>query len=137
MLPEVVRNPEFRENAVELGELQLEVMKVVWELGDATAAQVHERLQDRRPVAYTTVLSTMRNLERREMLDHRVEGKAHRFFPQVTRGEFTQHSVRKLVSRLFAGQPKELLSHLLGDEKISEAERQRIRELLEDGEVGP
>lgn len=121
---------------MELGELQLEVMKVVWEVGDATAAEVHERLRGHRPVAYTTVLSTLRNLERRGMLDHRVEGKAHRFFPRITRDEFTRHSVRQLVSRLFAGRPEELLSHLLGDGDIGDRERQRIRELLEDGEAG-
>ncbi len=69
-----------------------------------------------------------------EALRHRVEGKAHRFFPRISRDDFTRRTVDTLVTRLFRGRPEALMSHLMGSETISEAELERIRELLEEGE---
>ncbi len=71
-----------------LGDLQLDVMNVIWGRGSATVAEVHAVLREEREIAYTTVLSTMRNLEKRRFLKHSVEGKAHRFHLCVTRHRF-------------------------------------------------
>ena len=84
-----------------IGELQLKVMEVIWELGDATVAEVHEALGAERSLAYTTVLSTLRGLERRGYLAHTKEGKAHRFHARVSREEHTQTTVDSLVSMLY------------------------------------
>ena len=115
-----------------LGDLQLSIMEVVWDRGSATVAEVHEVLQRTRELAYTTVLSTLRGLERRRFLDHTVEGKAHRFRSRVTRDEYTQDRVRELVTRLFEGNPAALMNHLLGSERLEAADLSRIRALLED-----
>ena len=118
-----------------LGELQLQVMQVVWELGDGTVAEVHEALCESRPLAYTTVLSTLRGLERRDYVSHTTEGKAHRFSPRVSREQHTDASISKLVTNLFGGQPEKLMSHLMGGEELDDAQRRRIRALLaEEGE---
>ena len=117
-----------------LGDLQLDVMNVIWGRGSATVAEVHEVLREEREIAYTTVLSTMRNLEKRRFLKHSVEGKAHRFHLCVTRDDFTRRSVEQLVSRLFAGEPAQLMSHLLGAENVGSSELRRIRRLIEEDE---
>ena len=116
-----------------LGELQLEVMQVVWALGDATVAEVHEKLQESRPIAYTTVLSTMRALERREFLAHTREGKAHRFHATIPEEEYRSDRVEDLVERLFGGKPEKLMSHLLGGDDIAPKDLRRIRKLLDGG----
>ncbi len=111
-----------------LGELQLQVMEVIWNRGSATASEVHEALSHRQ-LAYTTVLSTLRNLEKREYLTHTAEGRAHRFEPLISREEHTRARVQHLISTLFDDSPSELVSHLLG-EGLKPAEAERIRELL-------
>lgn len=117
----------------QLGDLQLDVMNVIWERGSATVAEVHDVLRAHREIAYTTVLSTLRNLEKRGFLNHSVEGKAHRFHACVTRDEFTRSSVEQLVSRLFAGEPAQLMSHLLDNEKLDGSDLERIKRLIDEG----
>ena len=118
-----------------LGDLQLNVMEVVWRLGNATVAEVHEELLTQRRIAYTTVLSTMRALEKRGFLKHSIEGKAHRFFARVSREDYASDSVQQLVSRLFAGDPAALMSHLLGSEDLGPEDLSRIRRLIEEGDA--
>lgn len=117
-----------------LGTLQLEVMEEVWKCGNATVAEVHGELSQRRTVAYTTVLTTLRALEKRGFLRHTVEGKAHRYHARISRDEHTRESVTHLVGRLFAGSPERLMSHLLGVEQLGEDDLQRIRKLMESEE---
>lgn len=119
-----------------LGDLQLLVMGVIWKLGDATVAEAHQELLKKRPLAYTTVLSTLRNLERRGYLQHTVEGKAHRFYPDVSRDAHTSASVHTLIESLFGGRPERLMSHLLGSERIDARAIQRIRTLLAEPPKG-
>lgn len=121
-------------DADSVGDLQLEVMEILWGRGDATVAEVHEALQTRKSLAYTTVLSTLRGLERRGYARHRTEGKAHRFYPKVTRDQHTSARVDRLVSTLFQGQPEKLVSHLLGNESLDANQMERIRDLLEGTE---
>ncbi len=115
-----------------LGDLQLEVMQVVWEVGDATVAEVHERLQAVRPIAYTTVLSTMRTLDRRGFLKFTREGKAHRFHATITEEIYARDRVEALVERLFDGRPEKLMSHLLGGGEVRQKDLRKIRRLLEE-----
>ena len=117
-----------------LGERQLQVMEVIWEQGECTVAEVHEALGGSANLAYTTVLTVLRALDRRGFVGHRRVGKAHRFFPNVSREDYTQGSVQQLVERLFRGSPAQLMSHLLGSKDISDSERHRIRQLLSEEE---
>ena len=113
-----------------LGDLQLQVMEEVWRRGQATVADVHEALAAQRKIAYTTVLTTMRALERRGMLTHEAVGKAYLYQPAVSREQYTRASVGKLVDDLFDGRRDRLLCHLLGTERISRSELARIRRIL-------
>lgn len=117
-----------------LGQLQQEVMDEVWRMEEATVADVHERLARRRKIAYTTVLTTMRNLERRGMLTHEQQGKAFLYRPTMPREQYAAGTVRSFVERVFGGQPERLLCHLLGAEQISPEELDRLRKLVEQDE---
>lgn len=117
-----------------LGELQLQVMEVVWRLGRVTVAEVHEALSSRRKIAYTTVLTTMRALERRGMVTHETVGKAYRYEPAVSRQHYTTASVGRLIDDLFEGSRQKLLCHLLGARRIGRKDLDKIRCIIRDGD---
>ena len=111
-------------------ERELDVMGVLWEMGGATVAQVRERLQDE--LAYTTVLTVLRTLEEKGYVDHVEEGKAYRYHPLVQRQEAGSSVLRRMMRKLFKDSPELLLTHLVSDRGLSDAELRRMRQLLED-----
>jgi BlaI family transcriptional regulator, penicillinase repressor len=112
-----------------LGDLQLQVMEVVWRLGRTTVAEVHQALAERRRIAYTTVLTTLRALERRGIVRHDKAGKAFVYSPTMTRDQYTVATVGKVVDDLFEGRQEALLCHILGTERIGKDDLAEIRRL--------
>ena len=102
------------------GDRELDVMGVLWAAGSATVAEVRDQL----PVdlAYTTVLTILRNLEEKGFVSHESEGRAHRYFPRLARKDARTTLVGRLVDKLFHGSTEQLLVHLRAR---SEAERGR------------
>ena len=117
-----------------LGELQHAIMKVLWERSEATVAEVHEALYDARGLAPTTIATMLRKMEHKGVVAHRVEDRHFVYRPTVTEGEVRSSMVGELVDRLFAGDPAALVSHLVADRDIDEAEIERLRDLLERAE---
>ena len=113
-----------------LGDLQLQVMEVIWRKGRASVADVHAELSARRKIAYTTVLTTMRALERRGVVRHEQVGKAYVYEPLVSRENYAASSVHRLVDDLFDGSREKLLCHLLGADRIGRSELASIRRML-------
>jgi predicted transcriptional regulator len=111
-----------------LGDRELDVMGVLWDLGSGTVAEVRDKL----PVdlAYTTVLTILRNLEAKEFLSHTTEGKAHRYFPRVARQTARRSALTKIVDKLFHGSPEQLVAQLVEDQHLSAEELSRLRALL-------
>jgi predicted transcriptional regulator len=107
-------------------------MDVIWARGAASVAEVTESLPTEAPLAYNTVLTTMRILEDKGYLTHTKPKDARAFVyrPVVGREEATRKAVRHLVSRFFAGSPELLVLNVLKDEELSEAELDRIRKLI-------
>lgn len=117
-------------------ERELDVMAVLWDLGGATVAEVRDRLAD--DLAYTTVLTVLRTLEEKGYVGHVEEGKAHRFHPLVARQDAGTSVLRRITRKLFKDSPELLLTHLVSDRGLSDAELRRMRALLEErlGEGG-
>jgi BlaI family penicillinase repressor len=117
-------------------ERELDVMAVLWDLGGATVAEVRDRLAD--DLAYTTVLTVLRTLEEKGHVGHVEEGKAHRFHPLVERSDAGTSVLRRITRKLFKDSPELLLTHLVSDRGLSDAELRRMRALLEErlGEGG-
>jgi predicted transcriptional regulator len=111
-----------------LGDRELDVMGVLWDLGSGTVSEVRERL----PVdlAYTTVLTILRNLEAKELVTHTSEGKAHRYVPKVARRAARQSALTRIVDKLFHGSPEQLITQLVEDERLSASDLKRLRDLL-------
>jgi predicted transcriptional regulator len=111
-----------------LGDRELDVMTVLWELGDGTVTEVREKLPA--DLAYTTVLTILRKLEAKGLVKHKVEGKAHRYIPRVAQKNARRTVLGRLIDKLFDGSPEQLLAHLVDDHKLTPAQVQRMRDQL-------
>ncbi|HXT14102.1 MAG TPA: BlaI/MecI/CopY family transcriptional regulator [Gemmatimonadaceae bacterium] len=118
-----------------LGDRELDVMGVLWDLGSGTVAEVRDRLPA--DLAYTTVLTILRNLEAKDFVSHSAEGKAHRYFPRVARRAARRTALTKLVDKLFHGSAEQLVAQLVEDEELSGSDMRRLRALLKAGSPKP
>jgi len=114
--------------AAEFGERELDVMGVLWATGSATVAEVREQLPA--DLAYTTVLTILRNLEAKGFVRHEGEGKAHRYFPLVARKAAGRSAVARLIDKMFGGDPAMLVSHLVSDHPLSAEELRKLHATL-------
>lgn len=112
-----------------LGDRELDVMGVLWELGSGTVNEVRERLPA--DLAYTTVLTILRNLEAKGFLHHESEGKAHRYFPSVARSAARRTALTRLIDKLFHGSPEQLIAHLVEDRTLTAEDLRRIRRRID------
>ena len=111
-----------------LGDRELDVMGVLWDLGSGTVAEVREQLPA--DLAYTTVLTILRNLEAKDFVTHTTEGKAHRYVPRVAQRTARRSALARVVDRLFHGSPEQHIAQLVEDEALSAADLKRLRSLL-------
>ena len=115
---------------VVLFDRELDVMQVLWDRGSATVAEVRESLAD--DLAYTTVLTVLRILEDKGYARREEEGRAHRYFPLVERQQARDGALGRISRKLFKDSPELLLTHIVSDRRLSRAQLQRIRELLDE-----
>ena len=116
--------------SVSLSNREAEIMAVLWQQGAATVTEVKDKLSD--PLAYTTVLTILRNLEAKEYVGHEPEGRAHRYFPRVRQQAARKSAIRHLASKLFKGSADLLLTQLVADRKLSDDQVRRIRQILDE-----
>jgi BlaI family penicillinase repressor len=115
--------------------LQLSILHIMWDLGEATTQQVLEVLNRDRSLALTTVATLLSRLERKSVLTHRREGRQYIYRATVTQSEVRQSKVRELTENLFGGDATALLSHLVRADGFEADELDRIRELLDAAEA--
>jgi BlaI family penicillinase repressor len=111
-----------------LGERELDVMTLLWANGSGTAAEVREGLDA--SLAYTTVLTILRNLEAKGFLRREEEGRAHRYFPRVKQKVAQRNALRRLIDTLFVGSPEALLAQLVDEHDLSPEDLRRIARKL-------
>lgn len=117
-----------------LTEVELEIMHVVWELGDATVKQVHEVLSSRRPVAYTTVMTMLGLLAKKGHLKREESGRAFVYRPAHPKGRVVSRMLDDFVEKVFRGSARPLVLALLRDRKISKRELDEIVRLAGEAE---
>jgi BlaI family transcriptional regulator, penicillinase repressor len=125
------------QDSVGLTGLQLSILHVLWDQGEATTQQVWEVLNRDRALALTTVATLLSRLERKSVLSHRREGRQYVYTATVTQSEVRRSKVRELTENLFGGDATALLSHLVRADDVRAEELARIRELLDAAERGP
>src|SRR6185436_1744410 len=105
---------------------ELELMKLVWERGEATVRDVYEALLAHRRIAYTTVMTTMNILEKKGYLKKRAEGRSFTYRPARPRRQVIQAMVRDFVDRVFGGSAEPLLVHLLEDRSLTQEDLEEL-----------
>jgi predicted transcriptional regulator len=111
-----------------LGDRELDVMAVLWKHGSGTVTEVQEHLPA--DLAYTTVLTILRNLQSKGFVRHESLGKAHRYFPLVAKQTARKSAIRQILKRLFHGSPEELVAHLVREREITEEQLRKVGKLV-------
>jgi len=114
-----------------LTDAELEIMHVVWELDGGTVREVHELLNQQRPLAYTTVMTMMNILEEKGHLTRRKEGRAFRYQPVRPKSQVISGMVEDFVGRVFEGSATPLVLSLVKDHKISKKDLEEIARMIE------
>jgi predicted transcriptional regulator len=119
-----------RADQPKLGELELRILNVLWERGEATVREVLEALPAGKRPAYTTVLTVMRLMHEKGYLTRRERGRAHIYQARLRETPIKRGMLRHLIEAAFRGSREALLVRLFEDENLSEEELRRVHELL-------
>jgi BlaI family transcriptional regulator, penicillinase repressor len=120
-----------RKTSETLTEAELRIMQVLWLKESGTVQQILDALPARPALAYNTVLTTIRILERKGYVGHDKDGRAHIFRPLVERDEASRSEIRHLVNRFFRNSHEDLVLNILEDRGIDPREIARLRKMLE------
>jgi predicted transcriptional regulator len=117
-----------------LTEAELRIMDVLWLKGAASVQQILDWLPDKPALAYNSVLTTVRILEKKGYVKHAKDGRAHIYEPLIGRQEATRTEIRHLVGRFFRDSHEALVLNILEDNELEAAELKRLRGMLEKEE---
>lgn len=120
-----------RNQSKTLTEAELRIMDVLWLRGSGTVQLILESLSQKPALAYNTVLTTIRILERKGYVKHSKDGRAHVYTPAVRREEATRSEISHLVGRFFKDSHEQLVLNILEDRGIDAEELNRLRDMLE------
>lgn len=119
-----------RKKSSTLTEAELRLMEVLWQKGRATVGEVTEALPPP-PLAYNTVLTTMRILEQKGYVRHREDGRAYVYEPLIERDEAAKSAVGQILTRFFGNKSAALALRLVEEERPSDEELRRLKALIE------
>jgi len=123
-------DPRSGQDPVVLTSREMDVMDVLWKLSSGTVSEVQEGISD--DLAYTTVLTILRTLERKGHVGHRIEGRAHRYLPLVAREDAQESAIRRITRKLFSDSPELLMVQLLSERGLTEEQLRRLRDLVDE-----
>ena len=112
-----------------LTQRELDIMSVLWEMGEATVTEVRDRVDP--DLAYTSISSMIRMLELKGYVAHRRgEGKTHVYFPVIDAEEAGKSALGRVLDKIYGGSPTKLLAQLMDQKRLSDKELTRMREML-------
>jgi BlaI family penicillinase repressor len=118
-----------------LTQRELDIMSVLWDLGEATVTEVRDRVDP--DLAYTSISSMIRTLEMKGYVSHRRgEGKTHVYFPVIDSETAGESVLGRVLDKVYGGSPIKLLAHLMEQHRLSDKEVARMRELLKRTKKG-
>jgi predicted transcriptional regulator len=112
-----------------LTDREASLLEILWDRGPSTVTEVRARLADE--LAYTTVLTILRNLESKGYVNHEEEGRAHRYSALVARDTAQRSALQALKHKLFQGSSELLLTRLVAEKDLSRAQIERIQQILD------
>ncbi|MFQ5608529.1 MAG: BlaI/MecI/CopY family transcriptional regulator [Candidatus Zixiibacteriota bacterium] len=122
-----------RKKSPTLTDAELKLMETLWARGSASINDVVAALPADEPLAYNTVLTTMRILERKGYVSHTKIGRAHIYHPLVDRSTAQDSAVKHVLNRFFDSSAEQLALHILEQEKLTHEDIERLRALIGKG----
>jgi BlaI family transcriptional regulator, penicillinase repressor len=122
--------------SVTLTEAELRLMNVLWQRGSGTVQQVLNDLPPQLALAYNSVLTTVRILEKKGYVAHKKDGRAHVYVPIIQRTDATRSEISNLVSRFFKNSHDQLVFNILEERGVDAKELDRLRKMLETTKTG-
>ena len=123
-----------RKKSPTLTEAELRLMEVLWQRGALTVAEVVEGLGGGPPLAYSTVLTTMRILEQKGYVRHTEEGRAYVYHPLIDRGQARRSALRDVLSRFFDNSPELLVLNILEHDEFDADELRRLKQMIAEAD---
>ena len=120
-----------RKNLPALSPSETEILRFLWQLNKATVQEVCDKLPNERKIAYATVQTLLRRLEKKGYVKHRIRGKAHVFSPAVKREAVIKRSVGDFLQRLFGGDPIPLMQYLAEHGKLDADDIEKLKQLAD------
>ncbi len=113
-----------------LTDVELELMNILWHLGEGSVSDVLEQLPAARSLAYTSVSTILRILEQKGVLKARKEGRGHIYVPALKKSDYESKAVKNVVEKVFAGTPVALVRQLLDSVDLGKEEIEELKSLL-------
>ncbi|MGO8793889.1 MAG: BlaI/MecI/CopY family transcriptional regulator [Candidatus Sulfotelmatobacter sp.] len=123
--------------SVTLTEAELRIMNVLWQRGSGTVQQVLDDLPPALALAYNSVLTTIRVLEKKAYLEHKKDGRAHIYVPLIQRTDATRNEISNLVSRFFKNSHEQLVLNILEERGLGAKELNQLKEMLAASKTTP
>ncbi len=121
----------MKKSLTPLGETEMEVLHHVWKLGEASVAEVRERILENRQVAYTTIMTVMKNLADKGFLKYRKKGISYIYSAAIEPEKVRFNLVDDLVSKVFHGSAKDLVQSLVENEDLTDDDRKEIKKMID------
>ena len=125
-----------RRQSATLTEAELRIMEVLWQRKSGTVQQVLDALPQKPALAYNSVLTIIRILEKKGYVEHAKDGRAHIYAPVVDREDARRSEVRHLVSRFFRNSQEQLALNILEERGLDRQEIERLKLMLERSDKG-
>ena len=120
----------------QLTDLQISLMRVLWDRGQATVAEICDAVRTERGLALTTVATLLSRLEKRGIVSHETRARQFVYQAEVTEADIRRSMVHELTEQLFDGDVAALMSHLLTAREISPGDLDRIKAMLTEHQAG-
>ncbi len=115
-----------------MGETEMEILQLVWKMSEATVADVRQEILKQREIAYTTVMTIMKNLADKGYLSYRKEGLTYIYRPRKAEEDVKSNLLQAILDKVFKGSPADLVQTLVKREKLSDEERAELIRLIEN-----
>lgn len=125
--------PPKRSNT--LTEAELRIMRILWDRGESLVSDLVAAMPAEAPLAYTSVLTTVRILEQKGYVQHRQEGRAFLYSPCVAEHDASRSEVHHVLGRFFDNSRERLMLSLLGDGEVTFDELQRLKQAIAEAEA--
>ncbi|NGP88531.1 BlaI/MecI/CopY family transcriptional regulator [Aliifodinibius halophilus] len=124
----------MKKSLTPLGETEMEVLHHVWDLGEATVKQVRKRILESREVAYTTIMTVMKNLAEKGYLKYRKDGVTYVYSPAQEPESVQSSLIKDLMTKVFKGSPKQLIQTLVKSDDMNAKDLEEIKHMIDNME---